>query len=53
VAEGVETEELDDDMVAMGFDLQQGYFVAKPVSEDELVQFVRTRPGVSARNPTA
>jgi EAL domain-containing protein (putative c-di-GMP-specific phosphodiesterase class I)/GGDEF domain-containing protein len=41
VAEGVETEELYDDMVAMGFDLLQGYFVAKPLSETELIQFVR------------
>jgi EAL domain-containing protein (putative c-di-GMP-specific phosphodiesterase class I) len=52
VAEGVETEELYDDMVAMGFDLLQGYFVARPLGEDELVRFVRTRPGVSARNPS-
>jgi EAL domain-containing protein (putative c-di-GMP-specific phosphodiesterase class I) len=44
VAEGVDTEELYDDMVAMGFDLLQGYFVAKPLSESELVQFVRRKP---------
>jgi EAL domain-containing protein (putative c-di-GMP-specific phosphodiesterase class I)/GGDEF domain-containing protein len=49
VAEGVETEELYVDMVAMGFDLLQGYFVAKPLSEDELIQFVRTGP-VSLRD---
>jgi diguanylate cyclase len=41
VAEGVETEELYNDMVSMGFDLLQGYFVAKPLSEEELVAFVR------------
>jgi EAL domain-containing protein (putative c-di-GMP-specific phosphodiesterase class I)/GGDEF domain-containing protein len=50
VAEGVETEELYADMVAMGFDLLQGYFVAKPLSEDELVQFVRAGPSASIRN---
>jgi EAL domain-containing protein (putative c-di-GMP-specific phosphodiesterase class I) len=44
VAEGVETEELYVDMVGMGFDLLQGYFVAKPLSEGELVQFVRAGP---------
>jgi EAL domain-containing protein (putative c-di-GMP-specific phosphodiesterase class I) len=43
VAEGVETEALYLDMVNMGFDLLQGYFVAKPLSEHELVQFVRSR----------
>ena len=32
-----------DDMVAMGFDLLQGYFGAKPLSESELVQFVRRK----------
>lgn len=41
VAEGVESRELYDDMVSMGFDLLQGYFVAKPLPEDELVQFVQ------------
>jgi EAL domain-containing protein (putative c-di-GMP-specific phosphodiesterase class I) len=50
VAEGVESEELYDDMVGLGFDLLQGYFVAKPLSEAELVRFVRTRPGVAAPN---
>jgi len=44
VAEGVETEELYVDMVEMGFDLLQGYFVARPLSEGELVQFVRAGP---------
>ena len=43
VAEGVETEELYEDMVAMGFGLLQGYFVAKPLSESELVQFVQRK----------
>jgi EAL domain-containing protein (putative c-di-GMP-specific phosphodiesterase class I)/GGDEF domain-containing protein len=44
VAEGVETEELYTDMVGLGFDLLQGYFVAKPLGEEELVQFVRAGP---------
>jgi diguanylate cyclase len=43
VAEGVETEELYVDMAKMGFDLLQGYFVAKPLSESQLVDFVRQR----------
>lgn len=45
VAEGVETEELYIDMAAMGFDLLQGYFVARPLSEDDLVAFVRRSAG--------
>jgi EAL domain-containing protein (putative c-di-GMP-specific phosphodiesterase class I) len=44
VAEGVETEDLYADMVGLGFDLLQGYFVAKPLGEEELVQFVRAGP---------
>jgi len=44
VAEGVETEELYADMVGLGFDLLQGYFVAKPLGEEELIQFVRAGP---------
>jgi EAL domain-containing protein (putative c-di-GMP-specific phosphodiesterase class I)/GGDEF domain-containing protein len=44
VAEGVETEELYVDMVGLGFDLLQGYFVAKPLGEEELLQFVRAGP---------
>jgi EAL domain-containing protein (putative c-di-GMP-specific phosphodiesterase class I) len=28
----------------LGFDLLQGYFVARPLGEDELVQFVRAGP---------
>ena len=44
VAEGVETEELYADMVGLGFDLLQGYFVGKPLDEQELVQFVRAGP---------
>ena len=43
VAEGVETEELYDDMVKMGFDLLQGYFVAKPLNEVDFAEFVRSR----------
>ena len=50
VAEGVESEELCDDMIELGFDLLQGYFVAKPLTEAELVRFVRTRPAVPARH---
>jgi diguanylate cyclase len=44
VAEGVETEELYADMVGLGFDLLQGYFVAKPLGEEELLQFARAGP---------
>jgi EAL domain-containing protein (putative c-di-GMP-specific phosphodiesterase class I)/GGDEF domain-containing protein len=40
VAEGVENRELFADMVSMGFDLLQGYFVAKPLNESELIAFV-------------
>jgi EAL domain-containing protein (putative c-di-GMP-specific phosphodiesterase class I)/GGDEF domain-containing protein len=43
VAEGVETEELYVDMATMGFDLLQGYFVARPLSEEQVVEFIRQR----------
>jgi EAL domain-containing protein (putative c-di-GMP-specific phosphodiesterase class I)/GGDEF domain-containing protein len=52
VAEGVETEELYVDMVDMGFDLLQGYFVAKPLSEDELFHFASTKT-IVPRHATA
>ena len=40
VAEGVESQELFADMVSMGFDLLQGYFVAEPLNESELIALV-------------
>jgi len=42
-AEGVATEQLYDDMAAMGFDLLQGFFVAEPLAEAELLEFIERR----------
>lgn len=43
VAEGIETPELYHDMVALGFDLLQGYHVARPLAEADLVALARNR----------
>jgi diguanylate cyclase len=40
VAEGVENRELFDRMVALGFDILQGYHLAKPLTEEDLVAAV-------------
>jgi hypothetical protein len=37
VAEGVGNEELFDRMVALEFDILQGYHLARPLTEDDLV----------------
>jgi EAL domain-containing protein (putative c-di-GMP-specific phosphodiesterase class I) len=41
VAEGVEDEALDRRIVALGFDVIQGYFHARPMPEDALLDFLR------------
>ncbi len=50
VAEGVETAEIAALMDEMGIDLLQGYFFAKPLTEEELVGFVA---GTGATNVDA
>ncbi|NAZ87581.1 putative bifunctional diguanylate cyclase/phosphodiesterase [Kineococcus indalonis] len=43
VAEGVETEQQRDALVAMGCDFAQGYFYSRPLSAPDLAQWVRSR----------
>ena len=42
VAEGVETEELSRHLIALGFDLLQGYHFSRPLGEAALIEFIRT-----------
>ncbi len=42
VAEGVETGELSTHLVALGFDLLQGYHFSRPLAEAELIKFSRS-----------
>jgi EAL domain-containing protein (putative c-di-GMP-specific phosphodiesterase class I) len=42
VAEGVEDAEIERLMIEIGFDLLQGYHFAKPLSEEALLEFVRS-----------
>lgn len=42
VAEGVETREHSDRMAAYGFDLLQGYYHSRPLTEPDLVRFALT-----------
>jgi predicted signal transduction protein with EAL and GGDEF domain len=44
VAEGVETAELADHMGELGYDVLQGFHVARPMTTEELMDFVRARP---------
>ncbi len=41
VAEGVETGELSTHLIALGFDLLQGYHFSRPLAEVELIKFSR------------
>jgi EAL domain-containing protein (putative c-di-GMP-specific phosphodiesterase class I) len=52
VAEGVETEEIARLLLTMEFDLFQGFHFAKPMSEADLLGFLRTPTPVEA-GPTA
>jgi diguanylate cyclase (GGDEF)-like protein len=42
-AEGVETEELAETLVALGCDIAQGYYFAKPLPADEAFTYMRAR----------
>jgi diguanylate cyclase (GGDEF)-like protein len=44
VAEGVETEEVRDDLVALGCDTMQGYLFARPVPAHDAVRLLETTP---------
>ncbi len=43
VAEGVETQGVWDKLSAIGCDVAQGYFIAKPMPEDRLIQWARNQ----------
>lgn len=43
VAEGVETKEIWNELHKLGCDVAQGYFIAKPLSADELIEWQRNR----------
>lgn len=40
VAEGVETKQMVDALVALGCDYLQGYYYSKPIPEDQFIEFV-------------
>ena len=42
VAEGVETQEIWHELKSLGCDIAQGYFIAKPMSADELLIWAKT-----------
>lgn len=41
VAEGVETKQMVDALVALGCDYLQGYFYSKPIPEEQFLQFIK------------
>lgn len=43
VAEGVETQEIYDNLRGMGCDIAQGYLISRPISEDDLFQWAKNR----------
>jgi predicted signal transduction protein with EAL and GGDEF domain len=53
VAEGVENEELFDRMVAFDFDILQGYHLARPLTEDDLVAALMDQEIARYRQHTA
>ncbi|MFC1748255.1 EAL domain-containing protein [Pseudomonadota bacterium] len=54
VAEGVENQQTWDLLSKLGCDVAQGYFIAKPMPEDELIKWIKKRehsaPSVKASN---
>jgi diguanylate cyclase (GGDEF)-like protein len=44
VAEGVETEEIFDRLIALGCDAAQGYYISRPISPDDLPGWLRHSP---------
>ena len=49
VAEGVETEEIARRMTEIGFDALQGYHFARPMPENDLIEFVSRAPHPALR----
>ncbi len=47
VAEGVETLEQAQTLRAMGFELAQGYYFARPIAADELIDAIANDPAVT------
>jgi EAL domain-containing protein (putative c-di-GMP-specific phosphodiesterase class I) len=43
VAEGVETEETRDQLLALGCDYAQGYYVSRPLPPDRLISWIDRR----------
>ena len=43
VAEGVETQEIFDELKEMGCDVAQGYFLSRPIPADDLINWVNSR----------
>jgi EAL domain-containing protein (putative c-di-GMP-specific phosphodiesterase class I) len=50
VAEGVENDEIADRLQAMGCDILQGYFTAKPMPKEKLIAWAKW--GSAARHPS-
>ena len=42
VAEGVESAEIHDELIAMGCDFAQGYYVSLPLEQDQLVDWYQS-----------
>lgn len=47
VAEGVETQKQVNFLAAIGCDYMQGYFFARPMPADQLLQFIKAQPAAS------
>jgi len=43
VAEGIETQEQEEFLKENGCDIGQGYYFAKPMSEDGLIEFLKSK----------
>jgi EAL domain-containing protein (putative c-di-GMP-specific phosphodiesterase class I) len=50
VAEGVEHQAIWDQLVTFGCDAAQGYYISKPMPEDELTQWLAGAPSSRSRN---
>lgn len=51
VAEGVETEAALQSLIAMGCDEAQGYYMARPMAFDDIVQWIKESPWGCPREP--
>jgi EAL domain-containing protein (putative c-di-GMP-specific phosphodiesterase class I) len=51
VAEGVETQEVWDQLRVLGCDAAQGYLFSRPLEPDRLARWVRAREGAPRREP--